>query len=55
MWRRRLVIVGEEAFTRAEWRAIPHGTSSGYIHWGCRCQSCRAWRTAYYWAREHKP
>jgi hypothetical protein len=45
-FRRRLVIVGDEAFTRAEWAAIPHGTAGGYVHHGCRCDRCRAWRKA---------
>lgn len=41
------IIVGDEAFTPAEWDAIPHGTNSGYTYYGCRCPSCRAWQSAY--------
>jgi 5-methylcytosine-specific restriction endonuclease McrA len=26
---------------------VPHGTSSGYLYWKCRCDPCRAARTAY--------
>lgn len=43
-----LVIIGDEAFTREEWAAIPHGSSSGYVHFGCRCDACRDWRWRYY-------
>ena len=48
-----LVLVGDEAYTREEWARIPHGTISGYIHHGCRCEACRAARRAYYYDREH--
>jgi hypothetical protein len=27
---------------------IPHGTRTGYLARGCRCEKCRAWRSAYY-------
>jgi hypothetical protein len=42
------IIVGDEAWTREEWAAIPHGTRTGYIGHACRCERCRAWRRAYY-------
>lgn len=25
------------------WRVIPHGSSTGYLHHGCRCRWCRRW------------
>jgi len=40
-WREdELIIVGDEAFTPAEWAAVPHGTPGGYWHYGCRCEAC---------------
>lgn len=26
---------------------LPHGTKSGYSHWGCRCEKCREGNLAY--------
>ena len=29
-------------------KSLPHGTVSGYINWGCRCEPCRQGLRDYY-------
>lgn len=47
-WQDRLIVVDDEAFLPDEFDSIPHGTSSGYIHYGCRCADCESWYRTYY-------
>jgi hypothetical protein len=47
-WTERLIVIGDQAYLPDEWKAIPHGTSSGYVHWQCRCEDCCEWRSRYY-------
>jgi len=33
---------------RKHYKQLPHGTVSGYIYWGCRCEPCTQARRDYY-------
>jgi hypothetical protein len=38
---------GETGGGQNKMTEVPHGTSSGYTYWKCRCDDCRAARGAY--------
>lgn len=38
--RKRRARIAARAAAAADPSVVPHGTSSGYVYWGCRCADC---------------